>query len=198
MATISQIQIGNQIYDICDANNRQTTETINDTIDIIMTNIDDIQDRFSNGVLKIANGGTAQGTPANVTDKDALLQALGIGIFYSNSAKTTITAANIDTLTNGASLTLPKGSYILTGSWEFPAASDSGVRVCQASIKAESSLIEGSRNRVVEGANNYVTVRTAIAHSLTDTTTIYIAGSSSKATGTPSHNNNYIEAIKIA
>lgn len=74
MATISQIKIGNQTYEICDTNNRQTTKTINDTIDIIMANIDDIQDRFSNGVLKTANGGTA----LNATNGNTLLRALGV------------------------------------------------------------------------------------------------------------------------
>lgn len=75
MATISQIKIGDQIYNICDADNRQTTETINNTLTTINQDLAAIKGRFdSNGILKIANGGTAQ----SQSDKNALLRALGI------------------------------------------------------------------------------------------------------------------------
>lgn len=79
LATISQIKIGEQTYDICDANNRQTTETINNTLATINQDLTAIQNRFdNNGVLKIANGGTAQGEPQEVTNGNALLHALGV------------------------------------------------------------------------------------------------------------------------
>ncbi len=81
LATISQIQISDQIYEICDANNRQTTETINNTLTTINQNLAAIQSRFdSNGILKIANGGTAKGDAPSesITNQNALLRALGV------------------------------------------------------------------------------------------------------------------------
>lgn len=69
MATISQIQIGEQTYNIYDANAARTTNV--NTID---GRLNTIEGYFTEGKLNLANGGTA----LNSSSQNVLLKALGL------------------------------------------------------------------------------------------------------------------------
>jgi hypothetical protein len=69
LATISQIQIGDQTYNIHDVNAARTTN-----VNEINTRLGTIESYFNNGVLKYTNGGTQN----NVTSQQTLLRSLGL------------------------------------------------------------------------------------------------------------------------
>ena len=123
-----------------------------------------------------------------------------IGTTYVNSlGNLSITTTNINTYTQGASVTLPAGTYIIKGSFSFNTVSGATNRV----IDTDLSTIAGSdadtaplgRARTVNSAGNWVRLEAVTIVTFNSQTTVYVKGSSTHtSTGSASD----IRAVRIA
>lgn len=122
-----------------------------------------------------------------------------IGKVFSSSRSVAITVANINTYAEGASLTLPKGTYIVHGSFTFNSAT--GARVTDIDIcnvggsTAASGTGLYARQRVAQGAGNWVRLETSCIVVLTAQSPVYVKGS---ATLTSTAQASEITAVRIA
>lgn len=117
----------------------------------------------------------------------------GVGEVYSAKKESIISTAGIDTYTEGASITVPAGTYVVNGQWKFERASSTGTRNIQADIIVGNKLT--SRERVFVAAYNYACLNVSTIVEVTTSTEIYIRGSSSKTTTTTV--DNYIKAVRV-
>lgn len=126
------------------------------------------------------------------------LTALNIGAVKSATSSNTISTAGIDTYTQGPSITLPAGVWVVTGQWVFQTGSSSGAR----NMGVQLSPTSGSS---ASGAYKLVRVNAASAAfaslditdiiTLTSTTTIYLKAASSMTYTTAT--TNTIKAVRI-
>lgn len=106
----------------------------------------------------------------------------GLGTTYYNSASVTISNVGIDSVNNGASITLPAGTYIITGRWVFQTGAVSGARNLQVAIANESSNV--ATERVYAAANKYAILNVTYIVAISAQTTYRVRGSSSEAIST--------------
>ncbi len=100
-----------------------------------------------------------------------------IGDIYTASKSVQITTAGIDTFTDGASLTVPKGVYVIVASAVFYTGSSSGARNIQTRLTANS--IQISMERIVAAANNYARLEVTAIYKATGETKLTVQKSSS-------------------
>lgn len=117
----------------------------------------------------------------------------GTGALYSNTKASLNLAAGIDSMTNGASLTLPAGSYVINGHFGF-ASTSSTQCTTQIAFGTSGSLWANSKHRVQQANAWWVEMACSYAVKLTAQTTVYVKGSCSVARSGCS---SAIEAIRI-
>lgn len=120
-----------------------------------------------------------------------------VGEYYSASAATTITNTDIDSPTNGASITLPAGSYIVRGEWHFVTRTTTGTTNSQVALRNGASGSVYAMQRVFASGNNWNSLQTMSTLNLTETTTVYVCGSTSRPTPTATSATNWISAFRI-
>lgn len=102
-----------------------------------------------------------------------------------------IESTDIGTPTLGASVTLPKGFYLLFGIWHF-GTTGSGARNIEITIGTTNRSFDDER--ITLGYGNYATLALATYQELTETTTVYVKGASDKTSGSQS---TYIKYVKL-
>ena len=115
-----------------------------------------------------------------------------IGEVATDSASTAITTADINTYATGASLTLPKGKYVIVGEFGFNSGSSTGTRNMSARLVTGSTTL--AEQRVVSAAQNYAKLQVSLIIELGTNTTITLKGSASMLSPATA---NSITAIKI-
>lgn len=100
-----------------------------------------------------------------------------IGTEYSASANVNITSTDISTLTHGASITLPAGSYIIRAQAGFPTVSGSR----NINIRIGPTNSEWAFQRIVSADGSWAGLEATHIRSLTEQTTVYCSVSSTKA-----------------
>ena len=120
----------------------------------------------------------------------------GIGSCYVASSSDIISTAGIDTHTQGASITLPAGVYVVTAQWVFNTRSSSANTNSQCSIKNLDTGSIISSQRYFASGYNYNVIQTGGMWPIANTTRLAVMGSSS-ITYT-SETTNWIHAVKIA
>lgn len=119
-----------------------------------------------------------------------------IGKIYQNSGSYKISTAGIDTYTNGPSITLPAGTYIFVGVWNFNTGSSTGTRNVQAGFRTGSSgSLWGERSRVINGSYGVSLLDISAIRTLASSSTVYLVGSTSIVY--TSNSTCYITAIRI-
>lgn len=138
----------------------------------------------------VANGDITDGSGHTLSN---------IGKVYNSSRNVGITVANINTYAEGASLTLPAGTYIVYGSFTFNSAT--GARVTDIDICGigGSTAASGSglyaRQRVAQGSGAWARLETSCILVLTAQSPVYVKGS---ATLTSTAQVSEITAVRIA
>jgi hypothetical protein len=140
-----------------------------------------------NGDLDASGDITAGGDLYNTNGK--------IGQAYSATSSTHITGTNMNTMTLGASVSLPAGTYVITGRWAFPSVS-SGAKNLQVSVGDSSTSSSWATQRITVPQDNWQSLSVTCIKTLTATTTVYVKGSTSKAYST--NESTTIEAVRIA
>ncbi|MBQ9913047.1 MAG: hypothetical protein IJO73_02340 [Clostridia bacterium] len=100
-----------------------------------------------------------------------------IGDIYTAYKSVQITTAGIDTLTDGASVTVPKGVYIITASAGITTGTSSGTRNNQIRILAGNTSL--GTQRVFVAAQNYGALQISAVYKATTETTLTVQKSSS-------------------
>lgn len=123
---------------------------------------------------------------------DSANDALGlIGKHYSAYKSVAITSANINSYAEGPSLTLPAGTYVITGVWLFNSAS--GARTMETRLRwGTGNHAEGQRIAAPNG--NYARLNCAWTGRLASDTTVTLIGS---ATVTSTAQTCYLNATRI-
>lgn len=116
----------------------------------------------------------------------------GIGTITTDTKSTAIVTADINTYATGASITLPKGKYVIVGEWGFNSGSSTGTRNMSAVLMTGSTTL--AEQRVVSAAQNYAKLQVVRIMEITANTTITIKGSASMLSPATS---NSITAIRI-
>lgn len=124
--------------------------------------------------------------------------ASNIGTTYAASGNYAINTA--DTVTIGPHITIPAGTYILTGTWSFNAGGAGSVwTVVQIAI-GKGSTASDPQNlnhiRLINGADYYSRLVISFPYKVTSTTTLYVSGYSNRTHTTAGYAR--IEAIRIA
>ena len=114
-----------------------------------------------------------------------------IGRHYSANKSVAITSANINNYAEGPSLTLPAGTYVITGVWLFNTAS--GARTMETRLRwGTGSHAEGQRIAAPNG--NYARLNCAWTGTFTSGQTVTLIGS---ATLTSTAQTCYLNATRI-
>ena len=130
-----------------------------------------------------------------------ITQRLSItGTTYINSlGNLSITATNINTYTQGASVTLPAGTYVIKGSFSFNSVSGATNRVVDTDLStvagSDADMAPLGRARTVNSAGNWVRLEAVAIATFSSQTTVYVKGS---ATYTSTGSSSDIRAIRIA
>lgn len=117
-------------------------------------------------------------------------------LYYASSSKT-ISSTDIDTYTQGASVTLPADgrNYLIIGYWSFNTRTTSGTTNSQVSIRTGTGS-NVAHQRVMAGANNWNALQCVyITATMTTPTTYTVCGSTSRAY--TSATTNWIRAIAL-
>ena len=122
------------------------------------------------------------------------------GTTYVSSLKNlSITATNINTYTQGASVTLPAGTYVIKGSFSFNSVSGATNRVVDTDLStvagSTADLAPLGRARTVNSAGNWVCLEAIAIVTFNSRTTVYVKGSS---THTSTGSTSDIRAVRIA
>lgn len=130
-----------------------------------------------------------------------ITQKLSItGVTYINSrSNLSITSTNINTYTQGASVTLPAGTYVIKGGFSFNTVSGATNRVVDTDLStvagSDADMAPLGRARTVNSAGNWVRLEAVTIVTFNSQTTVYVKGSSTHtSTGSASD----IKAIRIA
>lgn len=114
-----------------------------------------------------------------------------IGTHYQANKSVAITSTNIDTYAEGPSLTLPAGTYVITGVWLFNSAS--GARTMETRLRwGTGNHAEGQRIAAPNG--NYARLNCAWTGTFTSGQTVTLIGS---ATVTSTAQTCYLNATRI-
>lgn len=116
-----------------------------------------------------------------------------IGTYYHATKSVAITTASIDTYAEGPSLTLPAGSYVITGVWIFNTALGANDRNMEVRLRFGTNRYqEGQRVRVLNG--NFSRLNCVWTGALSSEQTVTLIGSASV---TSTAQNCYINAVRI-
>lgn len=100
-----------------------------------------------------------------------------VGKVYSAVKNVAITTAGIDTLTDGATLTVPPGTYIITANAIFQTGTSSATRNNQVLVKVGTEVI--ARQRIFAAGANYAEMRVTGIYSSSTSITFLVQKSSS-------------------
>ena len=121
-----------------------------------------------------------------------------IGTVTTNSTDNiSRSGTDIDTMTDGASISLTAGTYIITGFWTFNSGGSSGTRNQQVAVGTSSSAYY-DRVRVYAAASNFSRLEVTVIKELSTTTTVKVMGSASQAQSSTSKDSSSITAVRIA
>ena len=115
---------------------------------------------------------------------------------YFASSSNAISSSDIDTRTNGASITLPADgrNYLIVAQWVFNTRTTSGTTNTQVTIHNGTDIC--SSQRIFASGNNYGVLQTVyITAAMTSQTTYTVQGSSSRPY--TSATTNWIRAIAL-
>lgn len=147
-----------------------------------------------------ASGISAQDENDNTTNVQALLTELlervsVIGERYVSSSSNTISSTAVDTKTNGASITVPKGTYVILGEWIFNTRTTTGTTVSEVDIYNATTSTLMTAFREVSGANNYNRLQSVCLAEFPTQTTVYVRGGTTRPY--TSATSNYIFALRL-
>ena len=103
-----------------------------------------------------------------------------IGTLKTAQKEVQISTAGIDTYTDGASVSISAGTWVIVGQFDFQTAPTAGTRNLNAVIASGNTIITGTRVFVAD--NYFQRLQVSLIRSTNSTETIYIKGSSSKTT----------------
>lgn len=128
----------------------------------------------------------------DITSLDNSIDAMSvIGTHYSANKSVAITSTDINAYVDGPSLTLPAGTYVITGVWIFNTTS--GARTMDTRLRwGGSNHYEGQR--ISSPTGNYTRLNCVWAGRFTSEQTVTLIGS---ATLTSSAQNCYINAVRV-
>lgn len=126
-----------------------------------------------------------------------LQRLVNIGTVYTASTITNITNTSVDSPTNGASLTLPAGTYILLGEWHFNTRTTTGTTNSQIAFRNGASGGVYAMVRVFASGNNWNSLKTSCVQVFSQRTTVYLCGSTSRPTTSTTGATNWFHAIRI-
>lgn len=122
------------------------------------------------------------------------------GTTYVSSLKNlSITATDINTYRQGASVTLPAGTYVIKGYFSFNTNTSATNRVVDVDLSTVAGSTADSaplgRTRTVNSAGNWVCLEATAIVTFNSRTTVYVKGSS---THTSTGSSSDIRAVRIA
>ena len=127
--------------------------------------------------------------------KNALLLS-DIGRRYTATKSVAITSTDIDTDAEGASITLPKGTYMVMGQWCFETVLPiTTTRVTKCKIYNKTTSVNTAEQRICQGAGNFCVVQSTALVVLSAENTLCVKGA---ATQTSVAGTTSITAIKIS
>lgn len=119
-----------------------------------------------------------------------------IGIYYANDKNMTLAASDIDTMTAGASITIPKGVYVIIASWNFGTRTTSGTTNSTVCIRNGSNAAI-SQTRVFAATNNWNRLETSAIVEVSASTETFKVTAATTRPYTAAQNTR-ISAIRIA
>ena len=119
-----------------------------------------------------------------------------VGTVYSNSKYVAISSTAIDNNTDGASITVPAGTYIVIGQWYFNTRNSSGITNSAIRLYRSGSVDNIAQTRIVAGASNWNCLQCTAIVELKQTETLTVCGATSIAYTTAQ--NTFITAMRIA
>lgn len=121
-----------------------------------------------------------------------------LGTIYTANKSVAITTANINTYAVGASVSLPAGTYIIRGFWQFNSVSAARVTDLDITTDGNTTATTDSgllaRQRVHHGGGSWARLETTAIQKFDTATTVYVKGSASV---TSTAQNTQIIAIRI-
>lgn len=151
------------------------------------------------GDITLAVGGEHA---VNISANNGLIineHTTGIGSVLSATSSKTITTTGIDTYTQGASIKIPIGTWVITGSWPFNTGSSSGARNLGVALSTSSGNANTgilARQRVYAHNNAYAQLQVVYVGEFEEETTVYVKGASSMTY--TSATTTEIRAVRIA
>ena len=115
-------------------------------------------------------------TMSNV--KTAIDRSLVQGTVYAATSNASVLGTGIDNYTDGATVTLPAGSYVIIGAWEFNTATTSGTRNNAAALWQGSTYL--TQTRIFNATQNYSSLQVSAAINLTAQTSVKVRGASTR------------------
>ena len=132
-------------------------------------------------VLRLTHGtgSTASVKSYAVSDvKTAIDRSLVQGTVYAATSNASVLGTGIDNYTDGATVTLPAGSYVIIGAWEFNTATTSGTRNNAAALWQGSTYL--TQTRIFNATQNYSSLQVSAAINLTAQTSVKVRGASTR------------------
>ena len=122
-----------------------------------------------------------------------------IGAVVQGNVNKTITTTGIDTYTEGASITLGAGTWVIIGTWVFQTGSSTGARNMTCALSTSSGSANSgmlARTRIHANSNAWASLQATYLASFTaSSTTVYVKGSSTMTYTTAA--NTDIRAVRI-
>ena len=118
-----------------------------------------------------------------------------IGHVYSASKNVAISNTAIDANTDGASISLSAGTYIVVGQWHFNTRTTSGITNSAIRLYRSGSGDNIGQTRIVAGAANWNCLQCMAVVELTSTETVKVCGATSRPYTTAQ--GTYITAVRI-
>lgn len=110
--------------------------------------------------------------------KTAIDRSLVQGTVYAATSNASVLGTGVDNYTDGATVTLPAGSYVIIGAWEFNTASTSGTRNNAVALWQGSTYL--TQTRIFNATQNYSSLQVSAAITLTAQTSVKVRGASSR------------------
>ena len=127
---------------------------------------------------------------------DRATEALrSLGTVYSATKYVAISSTSIDNNTDGASITVPSGTYIVIGQWFFNTRNSSGITNSAIRLYRSGSGDNIAQTRIVAAASNWNSLQCMAIVELSQQETLKVCGATSIAYSTAQ--NTFITAIKI-
>lgn len=148
-------------------------------------------------VTQTLTGGTEIGSISVDGTSTKLYAPKTYGTVYTATTSKTISNTNIDSPTTGASISVPAGTYVVSGMWGFSTRSSSGTTNSECQVYNQTASTPIARQRVFAAGNNWNVLSCAGIVTLTTTSTLCVRASTSRAYTTATDNTT-ITAVRIA